>query len=529
LSDQDNEHPPDSHNVELIRDVELIRAQVKKRVEDEKNNRKKEEKEVDHGDLPSSFVHACLRTNSHGDGELFKALHGNDFVYCTSMGEWLHWAGHHWEIDHIVAALAAVEDVADAYERGSALKLKQKLGEASKEEAKAISGLINKLERRAEQLRATARREACLLFARTSKDPLAIEGAELDCKPWLLACPNGVMELKTGRFRPGRPEDYLLKACPTEWKGFDAPWDEWEKALLDIFNGDKQMVDFMQRLFGLALVGEQVENIFISLIGLGRNGKSKITETICFVMGDLARVLSPEILLSQRSRNSAGPSPDIMQLKGIRFAFCSETDEGAKFSASRVKRLSGSGILSGRNPHDKYEQTFNASHTLFLDSNEKPQAPGADFAFWARMVVVPFEVCFVSSPNKPNERQKDPLLFERILAKEASGILAWLVEGCLIWQKWGLCPPAKVTAAVQEYHDDEDLLGQFINECCVVGDGLSCNSTELYDAFATWYSKNVSKKYIPKHKKFGQWMKRRFERRKPNRVVYYGIGLRADI
>jgi putative DNA primase/helicase len=252
-----------------------------------------------------------------------------------------------------------------------------------------------------------------------------------------------------------------------------------------------------------------------------------LTQILIHVLGQLAASIQAEILLDQkRPRSSAGPSPDIMGLKGLRLAFASETDEGQRFSPAKVKWLTGGGQLVGRNPHDKYEIRFIPTHTLILLTNHKPQAPADDFAFWERLHLVPFRLSFVNrNPLASTERRAQKDLVDQ-LKGEASGILAWLVRGCLIYQKRGLDPPKSIVEATAEYRRDEDLLAQFLEDECFIEDHAQVNATDLYDCFADWFERNISKN-VMKQKRFGTMITRRFEKRRlSGSVQYFGLRLK---
>lgn len=511
-------HPKLSDQAEIRRKV-----QERKKTEHEQYGRGGSDGD---DDLPSDFVRSCLRTNQLGDGEMFKALHRGKFLYCKSMKTWLVWTGHHWDIDHIGAAEAAVEDVAVAYEKEAA-KVQEKM--TDKDSRRSYKNMLESLEKRSAQLRGDYRRQACLKFAHTSVDSLAIEGSELDNKPWILACKNGVIELKTGKFRDGRPDDYLLKASPTEWKGIDAPRENWIKSYTEIMAGDEDMVAFQQRLFGMAAVGKVVEKVFPVLTGPGGdNGKTTVLETISTVMGPLAGPIPSDMLVAGWRQNSSGPSPDIMSLKGLRIAYASETEDGSKVSAARVKLMTGKDKLTGRWPNDKFPITFDPCHTLFLLSNFKPRADAQDQAFWSRMINIPFTVRFLRNrkPKNENELTADPHLDEK-LQEEASGILAWIVEGCLMWQRNGLQIPVKVQKEGEDYQTGEDDIGAFVEYCCVIGSEteLKVGASELYDIFFQWWKRYVGK-FPPKQKKFGTYLNSRFHREKEGGIFkYYGIGV----
>jgi putative DNA primase/helicase len=508
-----------------ITDLNEIRRQVEVRLAEEEARRKGGGGSGTTG-LPEGFVLACLRTNQHGDGELFKALNRGRFLYCKSMGCWLAWAGHHWEIDHMARADAAVETVARVYEE-EAVEVNADAAIRAAEKKR----LVGQLERRAEQLRGDARRQCCLKFAHTSASPLAIEGGELDCKPWLLPCANGVIELKTGLFRPGRPDDYLLKASPVAWGGIDAPRARWTAALTEIMGGDPDMVAFLQRLFGLAIVGKVSEKVFPVLTGPGGdNGKTTLIEGISYAMGPMAGPIQSEMLVSGWRSNSSGPSPDIMSLKGLRIAYASETEDGSRISAARVKLFTGKDTLTGRWPNDKFPITFDPCHTLFLLSNFKPKADSQDKAFWSRMINIPFNMRFVKGrpPAQDNELPADIHLDDALRA-EAPGILAWLVEGCLQWQKVGLRLPVRVQRENEEYQSGEDDMGAFLDYCTYPDPAATTGSTALYNVFHKWWKRFVGN-YPPKQKRLGSYVRTRYEADKVGGVyVFRGLAIDAAV
>jgi putative DNA primase/helicase len=503
-----------------------IREQVEARI-------REEAEKIGSGESPdveitSKFIQDCLWSRELGDGVLFSVLHNGKYIFNKSAGEWLKWDSHHWDRDIRERALAHVEDVSDRYLQ-EAYELVGKIGEASKSENKDLMKKLqktqDKLYSRVSHLRTERGRNACIKFARTNKEyALDIRGDELDQSPWLLACKNGVVDLRTGILRDGRPEDCLLKACPFDFTGIDTPAPEWEMALLEIFDKDRDLIQYLQRLLGYAITGLTKEHILPIFWGRGRNGKGTIVETISYVMGDLAGPIPTEMLLDQgRNKNSSGPTPEIMALRGFRIAFASEADEGRRFSPSRVKWLSGGDTLVGRSPHDKYPISFEPTHTLIMLTNDKPQAPAQDFAFWERVHLIPFKLSFVArEPVGEFERKADKDLKDK-LRENSSGILAWLVRGCIAWQEKGLEKPAAVREATEQYRKDEDILGAFLDDNCAIDPLSEAKSSELYEVFSSWYEENVGKR-VPSQRKFGLLMGKKFERSGRIRV-YHGLKL----
>jgi len=482
------------------------------------------------GQIKSKFIFECLNSNELGDGTLYVEVNRGDFVYNASAEEWLQWDGHHWTRDLLQKSLAACEKVVDVYlNEYSSLcnRITDLAGNPDNEGlVKDLKKKQSNILKRVSRLRSVRGRTNCLKFANSIADPMAILGDEIDSCPWLLACENGVIDLETGEIQDGRPNDYLLKSSPVAWEGIDAPRKLWEKTLLDIFAGDQEVVDFVQRLFGASIVGKRTEDIMTVFSGRGRNGKSLIVDKVSQVLGDLAGPIPAEMLLDQgKYKSASGPSPDIMALRGLRIAFASETDEHRKFSSARVKWLTGGDELTGRNPHDKYPTTFKPTHTLILLTNHRPHAPSDDFAFWRRMVLIPFTISF-SNDLEPSDTVKpeDKTLPDKLDA-ELPGILAWLVEGCLKWQQQGLALPFAIKEANRMYQREEDLLADFLDECCSIEEEGREGATKLHSIFSAWWAKNISNK-PPKQKTFGTMMAKKFEKIKINGIYHYsGLSL----
>ena len=514
-------------------DVDDIRKQVQERVEAEAAGLPQPAAEGPPA-ITSKLRRDCLFMNELGDGTLYATIFRERFLFCKNSEEWYEWQGHHWQRDVMGRSLMGVEAVVEQFLTEYALVGQEiadaiTAGEGEKSKRLIDLGeLHDALKKRAIALRGDRRRTTCLKFAHTIENPIAITGDEFDDHPMLFPCANGVIDLKTGLLQPGRPSDYLTKGSPIAFTGIDTPCPLWEQTLLEIFNGSQALVDYLRRLMGYAMTGLVSEKVFPVLYGkTGWNGRSMIIETVRKVMGDFAHAIPSEMLLSQKfGRSSAGPSPDIMSLRGIRLAFASEIDENQSFSVARIKGLTGKDELVGRNPHDKHPTNFSPTHKLFLMTNTQPEAPAGDKAFWYRMALIPFDISFVNrDPQEPHERRADLNLDRKIFA-EAPGILAWLVRGCLEWQRDGLNPPLEVTEATEKYRRSEDLIADWIYERADISDPNAEEvATILYKDFVDWYHENVGQKERT-GTWFGKQLGKKYEKHKANgRIVYLGICL----
>lgn len=498
---------------------ELTREQIIEMCE----ARAREEKEIlDHGkhtgaQITDRFRLDCLRCNTLGDGLLFAQRLREKYLHNALEAGWLRWSGHHWVDDITNRALADVEIIAEEY-----LKLLTGPARVSdddpKDEIKRKQKLQREILRRVQWLRSEKGRTSTLKFAAANPVfDLTIMGTEIDQHPMKLPCPNGVINLLTGELEPGNQTDYLKTACPTEFHGFNDPAPELEHHLAVVFDKDELMIGYIRRLLGYCITGLTTERIFPLWRGGGFNGKGVLVEAIKHVLGDLAGPISAEMLLNQKNaRSSAAPSPDIMSLRGRRFIWASETDDNRRFSTSTVKWLTGSDTLVGRAAHAPFPTTFRPTHKLILMTNEIPAASADDMAFWRRVHLVDFRLTFVEGePTRENERPMDKGILDKLKA-EASGILAWLVRGCLEWQQRGLDPPPAVFEATASQRALDDFIGEWVAECTARVPGAMTETSMLYKdipgkSFEPWYLENWGSK-VPTMKAFTMKMARRFER-----------------
>jgi putative DNA primase/helicase len=114
-----------------------------------------------------------------------------------------------------------------------------------------------------------------------------IEPAALDTDPWLLGCPNGTLDLKTGKLREARREDYITKQIGV---AFDpaAECPRFRRFLDWTTEGDQGRVAFFQTFSGYSLTGEVREETMCIFVGEGDNGKSTLVMTLHDLLGGYA-------------------------------------------------------------------------------------------------------------------------------------------------------------------------------------------------------------------------------------------------
>ncbi len=304
-----------------------------------------------------------------------------------------------------------------------------------------------------------------------AKSDLAIGPEELDTDPWLFNVENGTIDLRTGKMREHRKEDFITKLAPVV---FDpaATCPRWEKFLRTIFQGKEDLVGYVQRLVGCCLTGVVEEHMLPFLYGTGANGKSTLCETVLKLMGpDYAMKAAPDLLMAKRGETHPTDRADLF---GKRFVACIETEEGRRMAEALTKELTGGDRVRARRMREDFWE-FTPTHHVWLAGNHKPAITGADHGIWRRVKLIPFDVVIP-------EDQQDKKLPAKLVA-ELPGILNWAIAGCLAWQRDGMQEPEIVRAATAEYSTEMDEVGQFIEEHCELGPDLMAPATELYEAF----------------------------------------------
>lgn len=445
-----------------------------------------------------------------GDSELVHYIMRGHVVYDHAEGAWYFWNNLHWEADpganvaHIASGVASyLYKRASMHFSGVVTGLK---AEAGKNPTAEQENEIGKAEAQKEVCfkRCLAMRKSAtikhVLELASATILLGITGKEWDTQTHLLGVDNGVVDLLTGQPVQPLPDQYIRTVAPV---GFDpnATCPLFEKALLEIFDGDKAKVTFVQRSLGYAMTAECSESYFNIWYGKhGRNGKEFILERVKQVLGDkLSGIVEAELLLKSKNAHAAnGATEALMVLRGRRVAWSSETEEGKTLSTANMKQLSGGHSITGRHNYDGQVE-WRRTHTLFFLTNYRPHVPSQALAEWDRIRLLTFSLSFVDNPDPAQswQRKKDKTLDKRIDAAELPGILNWLIAGALAWRKDGLAIPTSVLRDTEAYKASEDTIAHFFNECCEVEPNrkaianatskLFVRTKALYSEYKLWF------------------------------------------
>jgi len=393
-----------------------------------------------------------------GNAMRLVALHGKDLRYCYTWGKWLVWDGKRWVIDDAgQVELLAKDTVKNIY------------AEAARETSESRRKELAKW-----ALSSESRQRLSAMVALAQSEPgIPIKHDEPNRDRWLINCLNGTLDLRTGELKPHDRADLITKIAPVEYRP-GAPCPNWLSFLDMIFEGNQDLIAFVQRAVGYSLTGITDERCMFILWGNGKNGKSTFLETIGRMMGDYAEKTTSETLLTTRQANIPN---DIARLQGARFVRASESEHGRYLAEARIKEMTGQDAVSAR---FLFSEWFNfvPEFKIWLGTNHKPVIRGTDEAIWDRIKLIPFTVRI----DNPKPRREIDAMFD----EEIAGIFSWAVEGCMEWQDHGLGEVEEVKKATAEYRYEMDNIGRFIEECCQIGESFRTPTSELYEAYKAW-------------------------------------------
>ena len=380
----------------------------------------------------------------------FSDLHGDDLRYTAQWGQWSTWDGTRWNRDETCYVFDLV--------RRLCRRASSSCGDENLARRVASAPTVAAVER----LARTDRRHA------TTVD-------QWDADPWLLNSPSGVVDLHTGDLRPAVCEDYCTKVTSVGPGGVCSLWLEF---LSRITNGNVELQAFLQRMSGYALTGVTREHALFFLYGTGANGKTVFIKTISGVMGDYARTAAIETFIASASERHP---TDLAGLRGARLVTAVETEDGKRWAESKLKALTGGDRIAARFMRQDFFE-FVPQFKLLIAGNHKPSIQTVDEAMRRRFNLLPFTVTIPDA-------ERDLELADK-LRNEWGGILQWMIDGCVAWQREGLKPPAIVAEATSDYLAAEDAHGRWLEDCCVLGKQYFAPTADLFGSWRQWCEKN---------------------------------------
>ena len=436
-----------------------------------------------------------------GAAEAFMYFHGREFLYIREKKHWVKYDGVRWreadeEIDkRMLQTIRSISHTAITHHPPG---------------SEAARGMAKWSREYEAVYKLKASIEGARFFLSESLN-------NFDRDKWLLVCENQTLNLKTGKPHSNLPENMLLRSTGITYKPLDE-CPRWKQFLIEIFNNDTELIDYIQRSVGYTLTGDTKEQAFFLLYGSGANGKSTFLKVLEKLMGEYGIAASSSTFIEQKNDSI---SNDVARMAGARFVKAIETKEFGRFNIERMKSLTGGESITAR---FLYAENFDFTPIakFWMATNHLPEVRDITNSFWRRQHEIPFDIIF---PDANQDKELDEKLFSEI-----SGILNWAIEGCLAYREKGLIRPAAVLRATEEYRVESDTLEQFLQERTEPSLLAWTKAISLYQAYSIWCEKNNI--FTPTRRTFSSNMKFKKIPKKEmghdNTIVYTGLLLRDE-
>lgn len=417
---------------------------------------------------------------------LVEELYRHDLRYCDTWGKWLRWDESRWQPEHTLLAFHICRLIAQKINQlGGG-------GHTSPEKASFARGVES--------------------FCRASRT-FATTVGQWDADSWLLNTPGGTVDTESGNLRPHTKADHITKV--TRVTPAEGPHPVFDRFMRDITLEDAALVEYLQRALGACLSGAIQDNFLLFWYGTGQNGKNTLGDLVAWILGDYAKAVPIETLVS--NKNSAHPTM-LANLRGLRMAVCSEVSEGTYWDEARVKSLTGDTEISARFMRQDFFE-FKRTHKHLVYGNHRPMLRVIDPGMKARLHIVPFKAHFSPETRNPNMAEE--------LKAEAPQILQWLIEGHLRWLEDGYLK--KCSAVQQEtdaYFESQSTPEMWVTECCEQVEQGATQAKDMFASFKAW--KELRGEGVMSQTRWGEWMQRYPKRLMHGRMYYMGFKLKTD-
>jgi P4 family phage/plasmid primase-like protien len=343
---------------------------------------------------------------------------------------------------------------------------------------------------------------------------------KMDTNPYLLCFNNGVIDFREKCFRKGQPED-IISLCtnidyiPLNPSKHKQTMDEINDFMNKLFP-DKALCKYMWEHLSSTLIGTSANQTFNMYIGVGSNGKSVLMNLMEKVLGQYKGDV-PTTLVTEKRGKVGGLAPEIVQLKGIRYAVMQEPSKGDVINEGMMKQLtSGKDPIQGRAPYMPKTISFIPQFKLAVACNALMGVKANDHGTWRRIRVVPFKSLFTETPvdddpDKPHQFMLDKNIEEKFDAwKEV--FAAMLVE--IAFKTGGVVNDCDIVMSKSnEYRQSQDYISEFIRDRITREANGRIKQMELNNEFSIWYMSNYGGRG-PSPKELHEYMDKEFGRKR---------------
>jgi P4 family phage/plasmid primase-like protien len=328
-------------------------------------------------------------------------------------------------------------------------------------------------------------------------DPTFLE--KLDQNPYLICFKNGVIDFQTKEFRNGRPDDYLSKCTNIDYIIVDPIKDakkvfELKDFMTKLFPC-KELHDYMWDHLSSTLIGTCKEQTINMYIGVGQNGKSVLVNLMEQVLGEYKGDV-PLSLITQQRTKIGGLAPELVQLKGVRYAVIQEPSKGDRINEGIMKQLTGGDPIQARAPYMTATMTYIPQFKLAVCSNEFMEIKSQDHGTWRRIRVVDFESLFTENPKADTEKKYQYILDKDIKEKFKSWkeVFASMLVAHAFKTGGNVQDCEKVLASSNLYRQSQDSISEFLSTRICKNPHGCLSKIVVADQFREWYNVNYGGK-----------------------------------
>lgn len=335
---------------------------------------------------------------------------------------------------------------------------------------------------------------------------------KLDSNETLICMQNGVLDLNTGVFRNGRPDDFISLTCAINY----VPYADDLPHLKDIIDFIQKIqpnpnnYHYMMVLLSSLIDGYNRDESFHLFTGLGGNGKSKINELLVSALGEYASKFPITLLTGKRASSNAA-SPEVVESKGKRYCFFEEPSNNERINVGLMKEYTGGDLIKGRNLFSGNFIQFKPQFKLILFCNDLPKVPPEDGGTWRRIKVLEFQSMFVDNPKHENEFKKDKNITKKI-PKWTTTFFSLLTHYYFnYYKKEGLKIPQEVTKYTEEYQNSMDNFGEFLIDRFIQTNDRSDKLTLSFahEEFKLWFQDSFNHKNYPSKRELKKYLEKK--------------------
>jgi P4 family phage/plasmid primase-like protien len=355
---------------------------------------------------------------------------------------------------------------------------------------------------------------------------------KMDTNPYLLCFKNGVIDFKEKIFRKGQPEDNIsmctnIDYIPLNPVAHRKIMDEINEFMNKLFP-EKELCEYMWQHLASTLCGTSANQTFNMYIGVGSNGKSVLVDLMAKVLGDYKGDV-PLSLVTDKRGKVGGLAPEIVQLKGKRYAVMQEPSKGDVINEGMMKQLtSGKDPIQGRAPYMPQTISFIPQFDLVVTCNTLMGVKANDHGTWRRIRAVPFKSLFTENPvegdkEKPYQYKLDKYIDEKF--DEWKEVFAAMLVNIMFETNGVVKDCDIVMAKSNEYRQSQDYISEFIRDRITKDTIGRIKKMELNNEFSIWYMANYGGRG-PSPKDLHEYMDKEFGRQKNQ--IWTGVKIKYE-